>query len=142
MSWAGLCTFLGSSQVLLQGAEASAVAEKSSVRVDIDGCFIQGKRGASFAPATSLQPGVVEMLVLTPVASDPLSDVRRAIPKPDPCILATREELDCLRVHESNFSEIQKQPAPCRFLAQQAPQLGHCLSVDPTTHQIKDPSPW
>ena len=81
-------------------------------------------------------------LGLTPVASDPLPDVRRAIPKSDPGILATREELDCLRVHELNFPEIQKQPDPCRFPAQQALQLGHCLSVDPTAQEIEDPSPW
>jgi hypothetical protein len=80
------------------------------------------------------------MLALTPVASDPLPDIRRAIPKSDPDVLATREELDCLRVHESNFSEIQKQPAPWRFPAQQPLQLGQCFSVDPTAHEIKDPS--
>jgi len=78
---------------------------------------------------------------LTPVASDPFPDIRGAIPKFDPRILATREELDCLRVHELNFSEIQKQPDPCRFPPQQALQLGHCLFVDPTTDEIKDPSP-
>jgi hypothetical protein len=92
-------------------------------------------------PTDSLaNPALVELLALTPVARDPLPDIRRAIPKPDPRVLATREELDCLRVHESNFSEIQKQPSPCRFLAQQALQLGHCLSVDPTAQEIKDPS--
>src|SRR5437016_4822345 len=68
MAWLNASTGPGSAsswvQVqVLQGAEASAVAEKSSVRVDIDSW-------------------VVEMLVLTPVASDPLPDIRRAIPKP------------------------------------------------------------
>ena len=78
-------------------------------------------------------------LTLTPTAGDPLADVRRATPKFDPRVLATREELDCLRIHESNSFEIQNQPAARRFLAQQALQLGDCVSVDPTTRE--DPSP-
>jgi hypothetical protein len=78
-------------------------------------------------------------LALTPAAGDPIADVRRTIPKFDPRVLATREELDCLPIHDSNSLEIQNQPAPCRFPAQQALQLGHCLSVDPATHE--DPSP-
>jgi len=75
---------------------------------------------------------------LTPSAGDPLADVSRATPKLDPSVLATREELDCLRIHESNSLEIQNQPALCPF-PKQALQLGHSLSVDPTTDE--DPSP-
>src|ERR1700704_3636254 len=152
------------------GAEDSGFAEKSSVRcfgadrsdrnsgasiassLTNDNAFglLLAVASARTSPAAGLAlPSVLRAggdgslaLGLTPVASDPLPDVRRAIPKSDPGILATREELDCLRVHELNFPEIQKQPDPCRFPAQQALQLGHCLSVDPTTQEIEDPSPW
>jgi hypothetical protein len=78
-------------------------------------------------------------LALTPAAGDPLADVSRAIPKFAPGVLATREEPDCLRIHEPNSPEIQSQPAACRFPTEDALQLRYRLSVDPTTHE--DPSP-
>jgi len=78
---------------------------------------------------------------LTAAAVDPLADICRAMPESDSGVLATLEILDCLRFHESNFFEIQNYPAHCRLLAQQALQLGHCLCVDPTSHELEDPLP-
>src|SRR5258708_6372728 len=60
ISRAGFCAFLGSRRVRCRGAERSAVAEKSSVRVT----------------DSLANPGLVELLALTPVARDPLPDVR------------------------------------------------------------------